>query len=198
MGYVYETNTGHKKRAPSVGAKLNKKRQIDYTTGGVEMPKLYELTGMYNQLWDLVEDEEMDLVQLEEALKSVEEDINAKAENLAKIIKQIDGDVTTIKAEIDRLTTKKKTLENKKDSIKAYLEEQLGIAGIDKVKTPLFTVAMQNNPPSLEVVNESLIPKMFYIVPDPVLDKTAVKDLLKRGEEIPGVRLVQGRSLRIR
>lgn len=162
------------------------------------MPKLYELTGMYNQLWDLVEDEEMDLVQLEEALKSVEEDINAKAENLAKIIKQIDGDVTTIKAEIDRLAAKKKALENKKDGIKTYLTEQLDIAGMDKVKTPLFTVAMQNNPPSVNVLDEALIPKQYFIPQDPVLDKKGILAALKEGQEVPGAELKQGRSLRIR
>lgn len=162
------------------------------------MPKLYELAGIYNSLWALVEDEEMDLAQLEQAMQSVEGDIQEKAENMAKLIKQIDGDVTTIKAEIDRLAAKKKALENKKDGIKAYLEEQLGIAGIDKVKTPLFTVAMQNNPPSVNVVDESLIPKQYFIPQDPVLDRKAVMTALKEGQAVPGAEIKQGRSLRIR
>lgn len=162
------------------------------------MPKLYELTGMYNQLWDLVEDEEIDLAQLEQAMQSVEGDIQEKAENMAKLIKQIDGDVTTIKAEIDRLAAKKKALENKKEGIKTYLQQQLEAVGMDKVKTPIFTVAMQNNPPSLNVLDEALIPKQYFIPQDPILDKAAIKDLLKQGIKVPGTELTQGRSLRIR
>ena len=162
------------------------------------MAKLYELAGIYNSLWALVEDEEMDLTQLEQAMQSVEGDIQEKAEGMAKIVKQIDGDVVTIKAEMDRLAAKKKALENKKDGIKAYLEEQLGIAGMDKVKTPLFTVAMQNNPPSVNVLDEAQIPKQYYIPQDPVLDKKAVMAALKEGQEVPGAEIKQGRSLRIR
>ena len=162
------------------------------------MAKLYELTGMYNSLWALVEDEEMDLTQLEQAMQSVEGDIQEKAEGMAKIVKQIDGDVTTIKAEMDRLAAKKKALENKKDGLKAYLTEQLGIAGLDKVKTPIFTVAMQNNPPSVNVLDETQIPRNYFIPQDPVLDKKGILAALKEGQEVPGAEIKQGRSLRIR
>ena len=79
--------------------------------------KLYELTEMYKNIWDLVEDDEIDLDTLETALSQVEDNLEVKAENMAKLVKGIDGDIDTLKSEEKRLTDKRKTLENKKNNI---------------------------------------------------------------------------------
>jgi len=59
-------------------------------------------------------------------------------------------------------------------------------------------VSIQNNPPSVRVVNEELIPSHFMIPQPPKLDKKTILQKLKDGEKVPGVELAQGRSLRIR
>lgn len=161
--------------------------------------KLYELTELYKNIWDLVEDEEADLDTLELALGQVEDNIEIKAESMAKLIKSIDGDVEFIKAEETRLAGKRKVLENKQKNLKSYLENQLTTMAIDKVKTPLFTVAMQNNPPSVDISNEELIPEKFKKTVTTVsIVKKDLLDALKAGEVIEGATIKQGRSLRIR
>ena len=52
------------------------------------MFKLYELKEMYQNIWDLVGDDEVDLDSLETALEQVEDGIETKAENIAKLIKK--------------------------------------------------------------------------------------------------------------
>lgn len=70
--------------------------------------------------------------------------------------------------------------------------------GIQKIACPLFEVRIQKNPPAVEVFDEQMIPSMFWRTPDPVLDKALLKEHMKAGEEIPGARLIQGESLRVK
>ena len=140
------------------------------------MFKLYELTEIYRNVWELINDDEADLDTLEIALGQVEDNINSKAENMAKLIRSIDGDIETLKMEEKRLAERRRALENKQKNIKTYLEMQLKAMEIDKVKTPLFTVAMQKNPPSVNILDEESIPEEFKKT---VVTTTVVKkDLL--------------------
>ena len=158
--------------------------------------KLYELTENYLQLLEMAEDMDPELIR--DTLESIEESIAEKAENTAKLIKSLEADVKAIKEEEKRLADRRKALEKKIENIKDYLQEQLELAGIDKVKRPTITVSIQNNPPSVRVVNEELIPSHFMIPQPPKLDKKGILEKLKNGEKVPGVELAQGRSLRIR
>lgn len=163
------------------------------------MFKLYELTEMYENIWELIGDDEVDLDSLELALESIEDNIEVKAESMAKLIKEIDGDMATLKEEEQRLAKKRRTLDNKQKNIKSYLENQLTVMGKDKVKTPLFTVAMQNNPPSVKFIDEDLIPEQYKERIETIkIPKKAILDDIKAGIEVPGTEFVQTRSLRIR
>lgn len=163
------------------------------------MFKMYELTEMYQNIWDLVGDDEVDLETLEKALSSIEDNIEIKAESMAKLVKGIDGDVVALKEEENRLAKRRKALENKQTNIKLYLKNQLKVMGIDKVKTPLFTVALQNNPPSVNILNEDLIPEQYKksVTTVSVVKKDLLEDL-KQGLIIEGAEIKQGKSLRIR
>ncbi len=161
--------------------------------------KLYELTEMYQNIWDLVADEEVDLDTLETALSQVEDNLETKAESMAKLVKGIDGDVTALKEEENRLAKRRKALENKQEGIKQYLEYQLKAMNIDKVKTPLFTVSLQRNPPSVNIIDENLIPEQYKkTVTTTSIVKKDILDALKLGELIEGAEIKQGKSLRIR
>lgn len=161
--------------------------------------KLYELTEIYQNIWELIGDDEADLDALEIALSQVEDTIEMKAESMAKLIKSIDGEATVLKEEESRLTKRRKALENKQSNIKSYLENQLRVMGIDKVKTPIFTVALQNNPPSVNVIDEDLIPEDYIkIVTTTSISKKDILEDLKLGLIIPGAEIKQGKSLRIR
>jgi len=160
------------------------------------MTKLYELTESYMQLIDL--SEQLDPETFKDTLDAIQDSLEDKVENTAKVVKSLESDVTAIKEEEKRLKERRRVLETKIDSIKNYLKEQLELAGIDKVKRPLITVSIQNNPPSVKVTDEKLIPSSFMIAKAPELDKKAVLKKLKDGEEVPGVELFQGRSLRIK
>lgn len=163
------------------------------------MFKLYELTEMYQNIWNLVNDEEADLDGLEKALDSIEEGIEGKAENTAKLIKSIEGNISILKEEEQRLAKKRKSMENKVKNIKEYLEMQLRVMEIDKIQGDIFTVALQNNPPSVRFLDEDLIPNEYKEEVITIkIPKKAILDDIKAGKEVPGTEMVQTKSLRIR
>ena len=162
------------------------------------MFKLYELTEMYQNISNLIE-EDADNETLEKALDEITDNIQMKAENMAKLIKSIEGNINALKDEEKRLQAKRKALENKVVSIKRYLEEQLKAMGLKKVQGNLFTVSIQKNPQSVNILNEDLIPEQFKkVVTTTKIDRKELLAALKEGQEIEGAEIKQTESLRIR
>jgi len=160
------------------------------------MPKLYELSSRYNQIFNTMT-EESDFEQLEEMLSGIEEEFEVKAENIAKLIKSLDGDIKAYKEEADRLSARKKTIENHQDRTKAYLEANMKALGKDKIKGNVFTIAMQSNPPRAIVDSEGDIPEVYKAYELHIAKKELLDDL-KQGKEVPGAHMEQSVSLRIR
>ena len=162
------------------------------------MFKLYELTEMYQNISNLIE-EDADNETLEKALDEITDNIQMKAENMAKLIKSIEGNINALKDEEKRLQAKRKALENKVVNIKEYLENQLKAMGLKKVQGNLFTVSIQKNPQSVNILNEDLIPEKFKeVVTTTKIDRRELLAALKEGQEIEGAEIKQTESLRIR
>lgn len=158
--------------------------------------KLYELAQNYAQLLETAE--EMESEALVDTLASLQDAIEDKAENIAKLIKNLEADAKIIKEEEQRLAERRRAIEAKVDKLKMYLQEQLETAGLQKVKRPTITVAIQANPPSVDVIDEKAIPNDFLIPQAPKVDKRSILERLKKGESVPGVTLKQTKGVRIR
>ena len=159
--------------------------------------KLFELTEQYQKLLSMVDDE-CDIQAIQDTLEGIEGMIADKAESIAKLIKSIEADEQAIKAEEERLYARRKALENRRLSIKEYLQNQLIEANIDKVKGTLFTISIQNNPPSANIQDDATVPEKYYIPQPPKLDKRALIEDLKAGAQYEGIELVQTKGVRIR
>lgn len=157
---------------------------------------LYELTGQYLELLDMAED--VDAETLADTLEAIGGEIEDKADNYAKVIRNIEGDVQKVKSEIDRLTAKKQTMENNVRRIKESLQASMMATGKTKFKTQLFSFGIQKNPASVQIKEGAKVPAQFYKQPEPVLDKTALKNYLKENGAQDYAELVQTESLRIR
>lgn len=157
---------------------------------------LYELTKEYKQVQDLIEEGGEGL---EDTLQSNRDAIEIKAENYAKIIKNIEGNVNVLKEEEKRLAGRRNSLENEIVRMKQALEDGLRTANMTKIKGQLFTIAIQKNPPSVNVLNETKIPKKYWIPQPSKLNQKQLFDDLKAGKKYPGIaEIKQGESLRIR
>lgn len=159
------------------------------------MKPLYALTDDYQRVLDLAE--ELDPQVLQDTLDSIKEEIDSKAENIAIVRNQMQNDIAFTKQEIERLTKRKKAIENNEKALKEYLLQQMELAGIKKIKGKYFDISTRKNV-SLNVSDESHIPSEFFDEQKPKLRKTDLKNALKNGLEVDGVSLEQTESLMIR
>lgn len=165
------------------------------------MANLYELTDQFKEaeyLYNTAESLE-EMLEAEKYLIEAEIDLTDKAENIAKWIKNLEAERDTFKKESDRLAAKAKSFDNKVISLKRYLQDNLEVAGVDKVKGELFTVSLQNNALSLGIESIEHIPAEFKRTPEPVVNKRELLKYIKEtGEVFEGVEVRQTRSVRIR
>lgn len=155
---------------------------------------LYELSQNYLAVQEMDLDEDT----LRDTLDSIEETFEDKAENIAKLIRTVEAEEKAFEAEEKRFNAMKKTAANKKQFLKQYLEDNMRLIGKTKFKAGVFNFSIQNNPPSVEVFDEALLPERFLIEQPPKIDRAGIKELLKVGEEVPGAELKQTKGLRIR
>lgn len=160
------------------------------------MASLYELKNEWLGLLDLMEmgaDPEVVATTLE----GLDAEIEVKADNYAKIIRQLESDINGMKAEIERLSDRKRALENHVAYLKGNLEDAMILTGKEKFRTELFSFGIQNNVPSVVIDDPTSIPSEFLIPQEPKVDKKAIKEYLK-DNEASWSHLEQTRSLRIR
>lgn len=160
------------------------------------MVTLYELTDNYKKLIEMAEDNDSEAIK--DTLESVNEAIDDKAENTAKVIRELEGRSETKKKEAQRLRESATTLENQAKRLKQYLIDQLELTGKKKVQGKLLTVSVRNNQPSVYVEDERKIPRDYFKEQEPKLDKNRLKDDLKNGAEIKGVDLRRTKGVNIK
>jgi len=165
--------------------------------------KLYALVDGFEQVAALLDQAEAegadatDLEPLKDTLDSLQMDIEVKADNIAKFIRSLQAEADALKAEADRLTERRKAKENKADYLKSYLEAEMLRLDKSKVAGMLFSFTIQNNPPSVEILDESLIPVAYKRTAVEIVRKAILADL-KNGVEVAGAQLKQTKGLRIR
>ena len=165
------------------------------------MATIYELKSGYIELLMMAEDGEVDEQTLEDTMESLEGEIEDKADGCAMVLKELDMKADALKKEIERLQERKKSIENRADWIKKNLQELMVLADKPKFKTALFTFSIAKNPAAVRLDTEdtSIIPERFLKYVEPSIDKTAMKEAIKNGEDLTGIaHLEQTESLRIK
>ena len=162
---------------------------------------LYDISSDYLQALDLFTDPEAD-IPLEAALdtlEGIEGQLQEKAVNVAKFMQNLDAAAKAIKEAEQQMAKRRKAIENRARWIKDYLKQNMEAAGITKIESPWFSLSIQKNPPSVEVLDESALPEDYKTeVVTVTIDKAAIKEALKEGEDVPGAVLKQGTRLAVR
>lgn len=167
------------------------------------MAALYELAHSYREAADKLADLDLPPEVIEDTLESLDlsTDLQVKATNTAMVIRNIEASVAAIKEAETQMAARRKALENRAGRIKDYLLANMMLAGVQKIECPYFKLAVRDNPASVEVYEPGLVPTEFMRQPEPpppAPDKTAIKDALKAGQEVPGCKLTVGKRLEIK
>lgn len=164
------------------------------------MASIYELTGAFNALWNLMEEGTIDDEVLQEVFDNTAEELSVKLEGYCKFIRNLESDIAGLKAEEKRLAEKRRVMENTVERAKFAMQTAMNTAGEKKIPCGSFTVSVQNNPPKCVLdVSVADIPSKYLIPQEPTVDKKLLLDDLKASEEaVPYAHIEQGESLRIR
>lgn len=161
--------------------------------------RLYEISDQYQFLLKDLYNEETG--EVDESVLSRLNELSDTAENkcinVVRIFKEIEMQRVAIAEEKKRMAAREAALKNQVDRLKNYLLVNMERCQIKKIECPQFVISLQKNPVKLDITDEKLIPK-DYLVTKVSIDEAKVKDELKNGVIIPGARLVQGNSVRIR
>jgi len=156
--------------------------------------KLYEITEIHNQaLLNMADIEGLDETVINDTLESLEGEFKEKAISVAGFFQNIQAEIDAMKDAEKRITERRKSREKQVAWFKNYLLKNMQRTGITKIECPQFSISIRNNPVSVNIIDEELIPFAFKKV---VLEinKSAIKD----AGGCPGAELVRNQSLMIK
>ena len=140
-----------------------------------------------------------------DTLDGMEQELVRKAENVAVYIKNVESEAKTLKAEEDKLKARRQAKENTAKRMREYLMDCMKQANISKIDEPRAVISLRNNPESVEISDENEFISWaneehddFLRFKAPEINKTAVKNALKSGAEIPFAALTRTQSLTIK
>lgn len=150
---------------------------------------LYEVTQDYLQIMSMMEDPELDPKTLADTMEGIEGELEVKADGYAKVIRNMESDISAIKAELTRLSDRKKTIEKNIQTLKLALQKAMEITGKTKFKTELFSFGVRNNAPAVVIDEQYIenIPTEYLRIKEPEIDKTKLKEALKAGVDLEGI-----------
>lgn len=150
---------------------------------------LYEVTSDYLRIMAMMEDPELDPQTLADTMEAVEGELEVKADGYAKVIRNMESDISAIKAELTRLSDRKKTIEKNIQTLKLALQKAMEITGKTKFKTELFSFGVRNNAPAVVIDEQYIenIPTEYLRIKEPEIDKTKLKEALKAGVDLEGI-----------
>lgn len=165
------------------------------------MNNLYEVTGEFKRIEEMIIDGGGEVTEeIEEALNTSTLAVKDKVKGILTFLRNLDSDVEAIDKEIKRLTVLKKTRKNAYGKLKDWSKLCMEAHELKKIDTPLGGLAIQKNPPSVEVINRDDIPASYIITTQTEsVDKAQILKDLKAGKVISGCRLVTDKTnLRIK
>lgn len=158
---------------------------------------LYELTGQLLELLEMAEDKDTTPEALADTMEAIQMEMEEKADGYAKIIQTLQADASGLKEEIDRMDKRKKAIESNISRLKRSLQEAMAATGKTKFKTQLFSFSIQKNAPSLDVVDEGLVPEEYRIKQPDKIDKRGILAYIKEHGPTEWATIKQTESLRI-
>ena len=162
---------------------------------------LYHLAQSWQNLLDQMDDIPEDAFR--DTLEAIEGEFDEKADNIACLIKSLDAEAEEIKKECESLKQRESAKRAKASRLREYLREQMEIIGRRKIETPRNCISVASSTPKVMLdddfvrwAQESADYLLKYKPPEP--DKSAIKQAIQDGADIPFARLESGVSLRIK
>ncbi len=163
------------------------------------MSTLYEITGDYLRLLEMLEEEEnIDPQAFKDTLEGIEGEFEIKADGYARVLKELNAEADKYNAEIQHMAARRDSINNRGKMLKQHLYDSMKATGKLKFKTDLFSFGIQKNGglQPMEILPDVTIPDE-YCRKEP--DNAKIREALKNGAELPfAVLKERGEHLSIR
>lgn len=155
------------------------------------MSSLYELTGSRLVLQQKLEVLNFDDETITDTLEGESSELAAKVEDYGYVLKNMTAFEDAIQLEIDRLQARKLAAERKREKTMAWLLDNMLRCDYLKVECPAFTIAVQTNRASVDVLDEKQIPDKYMRQPEVKIppmqpDKKMILVALESGLPVAG------------
>lgn len=162
------------------------------------MSNLYQLTNNYETVLNMLYDEDADEQMILDTLEAIEGEIEDKANNYAKIIKELEAKQNARKEEAQRLTESAKVFENRIKALKSNLFNSMKATGKTKFATNLFNFNIVRNGGKQTLTIDGEVPEEYTkaVIEN---DTDKIRQALENGEKLTFAHLEpRGESLRIK
>lgn len=141
---------------------------------------LYELTSEYKELLAMMEDPDVDPEVLQDTMEAVGGEIEDKAENYARVIRELEADQAKFEKEAERCSKHANICKNNIKRMKENLKDSMIATG--KLKFPTehfkFSVVKNGGLQPLKITGD--VPDDFKIM-KPETDNNKIREALERG-----------------
>lgn len=159
------------------------------------MSELFALTGQYNQLYDMLTEDDVNEEVVKDTLAGIMGEIEAKGEGYVNIITRLEAEETACDAQLKMWQKRKKLRTNAIERLKKALVTAMKLMGITEIKAGATTIKVVNNGGKLPVmffnglsskdVKAEDIPKEYRkTVVTETVDVEKVRHALENGENL--------------
>lgn len=163
--------------------------------------KLYEISGQFQALETLADSDDLPAEVVNDTLEALQGDFDVKAVEVAKFVLSLEANAAAIDAAAEQMLQRARRVQNRADSIRAYLQFHMQALKKKRIETPALILNRRANPPSMIVTDEAAIPAQFWVDPPPLakrIDKVALKKAIEAGQRIDGAYVEAGERLEIK
>lgn len=175
--------------------------------------KFYELAEQYNEVRAMLDSgvaftedaQDYDYEQaFRDTLDGIGGELEDKAADIAVLIKEMNAEAAALREEELNLAERRKAKENRVKWLTQYLADNMQAAGLAKVDRPRATLSFRKSKAVRIDDEEGFIlwaeksGQYGFLNLKTTVNKTAVRDALKAGNELPGAVIEERQSLQIK
>lgn len=161
---------------------------------------LYHMTEQYQRALAELSDADLPEEVVADTLEALEGELIQKGQAVAAFALNLGAEIEAMKAVEKRISDRRKALEARAERMRHYLKTNMEKAGITEIKAVdgSFTAKLAKGRPAVIVDDETLIPTdSDFIRWKKEVNKTAIAEAIKAGQEVPGVHIETRPSLRL-
>ena len=159
--------------------------------------KFLELKNMIETLME--NEEQFDEQTLKDSKELLLEELKEKSSNINEYLVELKVRIESMKNLEEHYKKSRKTLENQMEFWKNIIKDCMITLGEKKIITDTGSITVKNNPKSVKITDESLVPEEFKTEEISIkIDKKTLKQRIEEGEEFEGITLEQTQSILIK